>query len=375
MTPLFLFGSLRHLPLLGVVLDRPADDIERRDATLYGYSVYWALGQGFPLPMAEAGGSTSGWLLTDLSADDVARLDFYEAGFGYRLFPVQVESGGAQCDALVYLPPAGLAEKGGRWTLEEWVARWGDLSVAAAGEFMAHFGTVPPEDLAPRFAQMRARAQSRLSAAVSRPSPVGRGGGRADVEVAQRRLLHDGFFQTAEYELRHRRFDGAESGLLSREVFVAVDAVTVLPYDPVRDRVLLVEQFRISAYARGDAHPWTIEAIAGRRDPGESAARTAQREAKEEAGIELRGLERIASYYPSTGALTEHVESFVGFADLSDAQDRWGGVTGEGEDIRAFVLDWADVADLMASDQIDNAPLLLSLQWLLLNKARLRAER
>ena len=65
-----------------------------------------------------------------------------------------------------------------------------------------------------------------------------------DVAVLTRAERFAGFFAVEEQGLRFRRFDGTLSDPVNREAFVSGDAVTVLPYDPVRDRVLLVEQFR-----------------------------------------------------------------------------------------------------------------------------------
>ena len=90
------------------------------------------------------------------------------------------------------------------------------------------------------------------------------------VTIAQK-TSHAGFFLLKTMQLRHQRFDGAMSAELEREVFVAGDATTVLPYDPVRDCVLLIEQFRMGPYGRGDKHPWMLEPIAGRIDGGEGA--------------------------------------------------------------------------------------------------------
>jgi ADP-ribose pyrophosphatase len=119
-------------------------------------------------------------------------------------------------------------------------------------------------------------------------------------------------------DLSHRRFDGGMSPLITREIFISGDAVTVLPYDPVRDRVLLIEQFRTGALGRGDPLPWQLEAIAGRIDPGEAPEDAARREAVEEAGLMLGRLEPVAEYYPSPGAMTEYIYSYVALCDLPD---------------------------------------------------------
>ena len=119
-----------------------------------------------------------------------------------------------------------------------------------------------------------------------------------------------------EHRLRHRRFDGGMSDALDRAVFTSGDAVTVLPFDPRAGTVLLIEQFRAAPYARRDPHPWCLETVAGRCDRPEPPEATARREAREEAGLELGRLERIAGYYPSPGIAAEYITAFVAEADL-----------------------------------------------------------
>ncbi len=125
--------------------------------------------------------------------------------------------------------------------------------------------------------------------------------GAPDVTVLTTERPFRGFFAVETVTLTHRRHDGAESAPLRREVFVACDAVTVLPYDPVRDRVLLIEQFRAGPLLRGDPRPWQVEAIAGRIDGADTPEDTARREAIEEAGLTLGALLPVAGYYPRLG--------------------------------------------------------------------------
>ncbi|MCB1833112.1 MAG: hypothetical protein KDH19_06700, partial [Geminicoccaceae bacterium] len=68
-----------------------------------------------------------------------------------------------------------------------------------------------------------------------------------DVRILERREAHRGFFLFEELTLEHRRFDGSWSGPLSREVLHIPRAVCVLPYDPLDNRVVLIEQFRAGA--------------------------------------------------------------------------------------------------------------------------------
>ncbi len=71
----------------------------------------------------------------------------------------------------------------------------------------------------------------------------------------------------------------------------------MLPYDPATDTVLLVEQMRLAPVMRGDPHPHSLEPIAGLIEAGEEPEDSVRREAMEEAGLELRGLEPIAAQF------------------------------------------------------------------------------
>ena len=91
----------------------------------------------------------------------------------------------------------------------------------------------------------------RARAAQTAPATQRRVAVPGDVAVLTRAERFAGFFAVEEQGLRFRRFDGALSDPVNREAFVSGDAVTVLPYDPVRDRVLLIEQFRVGPHLRG----------------------------------------------------------------------------------------------------------------------------
>jgi nudix-type nucleoside diphosphatase (YffH/AdpP family) len=138
----------------------------------------------------------------------------------------------------------------------------------------------------------------------------------------------------------------------------------VLPYDPVRDRVLLIEQFRAGPYARGDAQPWMLEPIAGRIDGGETPEQSARREAVEESGLTLKDLHLVAQYYPTPGAKSEYLFGYIATADLPDGSAGIGGLEAEGEDIRSHVIPFARAMELVASGEINVGPLILLLLYL-----------
>ncbi|MBD3766211.1 MAG: NUDIX domain-containing protein [Rhodobacterales bacterium] len=308
------------------------------------------------------------------SDDDIARLDYYEGGFGYALAPVTVQTAAGDRAAQVYLPPAGGPAPGAPWDLAAWVRLWGPAAVATAGDVMALRGERPADQVARRYANMLVRGASRVRAAAEpAPTALRRPCAPGDVAVARRTQPYAHYFAVEEYDLAFRRFDGSLSPVVNRAVFVSGDAVTVLPYDPARDRVLLVEQFRAGPFARGDRQPWQLEPIAGRIDPEETAEDCARREAQEEAGLTLGPLLQVASYYPSPGAKSEFLISYVAPCDLPDGTAIVSGVEGEAEDIRGHLLAFADLMALVASGEVANGPLVLTALWLDRERPRLRA--
>jgi ADP-ribose pyrophosphatase len=88
------------------------------------------------------------------------------------------------------------------------------------------------------------------------------------VDIVQREQCYQGFYKLDRVQLRHELFAGGMSREINREVFVRHDAVCVLPYDPQRDEVVLIEQFRVGAMGKTD-NPWLIELVAGLIDKEE----------------------------------------------------------------------------------------------------------
>lgn len=195
--------------------------------------------------------------------------------------------------------------------------------------------------------------------------------GHDDIEVLEREPAYQGFFQLDVVRLRHRLYAGGWSGVMQRELFVRPPAVVLLPYDPVRDQVVCIEQFRPGALDMPYS-PWLLELVAGLMEPGESPEQVARREADEEAGLQIGELELIHRYQVSPGANTEEVLIFCGRVDASDA----GGLHGleaEHEDIRVRVLSWDDAHAALRGGRIRNAATLIALQWLALERDALRA--
>ena len=191
------------------------------------------------------------------------------------------------------------------------------------------------------------------------------------VEIVEREQCFSGFYRLDRLRLRHRQFSGAMGPLLSRELFVRHDAACVLPYDPQRDEVVLIEQFRVGALGKR-ANPWLLELVAGLIERDEQPEQVARREAAEEAGLTLGALWPITEYFPSPGGSVERVHLYLGRCDSSGA----GGVHGlaeEGEDIRVHVLSFGAALQALKDGRLDNAASTIALQWLALNRDEVRS--
>ncbi len=368
MTDFFFYGTLCHAPLLRVVLGR---DVALQEAHLPGHSVFWVQGRAFPV-LIEGGEGAEGVVLRGLSAEDIRRLDYYEGGFGYDTREVQLRGG--TLPVRVYFPQPGLWTPDAPWSLTDWAARWGKTVVTAAEEAMRLYAEgVDPVRVQARYPMMLARAGARLRAEAMPQARVRRSAGPEDLEEVRRWQPYQNFFAVEEYDLRFRRFDGAMSAEVNRAVFISADAAVVLPYDPVRDRVLLIEQFRMGPHARGDREPWLLEAIAGRIDGAETPEEAVRREAQEEAGLSLQALLPATHYYPSPSAKSEFLYTYVGLADLPDGIAGVGGVPGEAEDIQSHLMTFEALFDLVESGEVTAGPLALLTYWLALRRDALRS--
>jgi ADP-ribose pyrophosphatase len=194
-----------------------------------------------------------------------------------------------------------------------------------------------------------------------------------DLDVIEARTGFARHLQVDVVRFRQRRFDGGWSGERVFDIARRGAAAAVLLYDPERDEVVLIEQFRLAALYAGRV-PWQIEAVAGLVDGGEPPAVVARREAVEEAGLEVKGpLVPIQSMLPACGSFDEVVWLYCGRVDASGA----GGIYGlpeEHEDIRVVVKPVAEIAAMLDEGRIDSAHTLISLYWLLRHRDRLRRE-
>jgi len=189
-------------------------------------------------------------------------------------------------------------------------------------------------------------------------------------EIVRQEVAFQGYFKVVRYFFRHTLHKGGMSGEVSREVFERGQAGGVLMYDPGRDEVVLIRQFRAGAYVAG-RHPWTWEVVAGIIEEKETAEIMIRRETVEEAGIKVGELIPIQNVMLTPGACSEACQIFLGRIDSSKA----GGVFGlaeEHEDILVKVMSFADAYAMVERNEVDNAVGVIALQWLALHRDEVR---
>lgn len=204
----------------------------------------------------------------------------------------------------------------------------------------------------------------------SQPSPVTLD--ENDVEIIARETLYRGFFSLNLYRFRHRLFNGDMSPEIKREIFERGHAAVLLPYDPVRDEVVLIEQLRIAAIDTSSS-PWLLEMVAGMIETGESVEDVCRREAQEEAGVEVGRCKPVLSYLASPGGTSERLSIMVGEVDATTAVGIHG-LEEEHEDIRVHVVSREQAYRWVEEGAIDNAASVIALQWLALHHESLRKE-
>ncbi len=193
---------------------------------------------------------------------------------------------------------------------------------------------------------------------------------KTDVEVLAKDTVFQGYFRIDRYRLRHRTFAGGWTSVMEREIFERGHSVVVILYDPVRDEMVLIEQFRCGALAAG-WHPWMLECVAGIIDEGEHPDEVARREAAEEAGAEPTDMITIGDYMVTAGGSSESVRLYCAKVDTSTISG-FHGLAHEGEDIRVLVVPVAEAYAMVKDGRINNSMATVAVQWLMLERDELR---
>ncbi|MGR8930886.1 MAG: NUDIX domain-containing protein [Gammaproteobacteria bacterium] len=192
-----------------------------------------------------------------------------------------------------------------------------------------------------------------------------------EFQILEREIVYDGFFKLEQYTLTHTLFNGGWSQPITRELFRRGNCVAVLLYDPDRDEVVLIEQFRVGAVHQPE-RAWLIEIVAGAIEEGETAEEVAYREALEEAGCSIRELIEIQQFYTTPGGCSERITLFCGRVDARSV----GGVHGlteEDEDIHVTTVKFDEVFQMLENGRIESGIPIIAIQWLYIHRDKLKA--
>ena len=194
-----------------------------------------------------------------------------------------------------------------------------------------------------------------------------------DLQIVDTRIGFERHLRVDVVRFRHRLFDGGWSGERTFDVVRRGAAVAILLYDPDRDVVVLVEQFRLAPLFAG-VSPWQLECVAGLVDEGETPEQVAARETREEADLALIGPPLpIQRFIPATGTYDETVWLFCGRVDASGAAGIHG-LAEEQEELRVVVKPLAEIQAMLDRGEIESSHTVICLYWLLRQRERLRRE-
>ncbi len=181
--------------------------------------------------------------------------------------------------------------------------------------------------------------------------------------LVKKEELYSGYFKYLEAVMRYKKFDNSWSKKIRREIFERGDAVAVLVYDPKKDTLVMVEQFRAGA-TRHPKGPWTLEIVAGTLEENESPKNCAIREVKEETGIDLEGeLVLISDHLVSPGATTERMWLFYAETDSDKAEGVFG-LDSIGENTKVVKISRKKALKMIEKNEIFVASVILAIYWL-----------
>jgi ADP-ribose pyrophosphatase len=188
-----------------------------------------------------------------------------------------------------------------------------------------------------------------------------------DVVIESEQRVWSGRFPLDVVKFRQRRFDGAMSGTRTWEIWRRGHAAALLPYDPVTDAVVLIEQFRFPAMAAGlDAT--LVELPAGLCEDDEDPAETIRREMREEMNLEADRVERVGGFLLTPGGSDEFCHLYVGRVVAPPADGEGiaglGGEISENEDIRVRVWNAEDLIQAAFAGCFTNSITVIALFWL-----------
>jgi nudix-type nucleoside diphosphatase (YffH/AdpP family) len=190
----------------------------------------------------------------------------------------------------------------------------------------------------------------------------------ARVRILSKDVKYHGWASMTVYTVELAGKNGSKQ--VVREIEHHGNSVAILPYDPDRQTVLLTRQFRLAAHLNGHSG-WLTEVCAGMIDGGETAEQAVVREAREELGVQLKEVRRVADTFVSPGASMEKAALFSARYGPADRVGGGGGVD-HGEDIEVLEMPLSDAARMIRDGTIVDAKTIILIQAALLVEEKLR---
>jgi len=183
-------------------------------------------------------------------------------------------------------------------------------------------------------------------------------------KIINKKNLYSGFFGLNKYKFVHEKHNGDWTNTVEREIFSGAHVSTLLPYDPIKKEIVLIQQFRAGNLSRYD-EDYMYEIVAGIIDEGEKPQETAMRECFEETGCEVKKIRPIQAYFPAPGSSESYYHLFLGEINSFNGE-RIRGLESENEDIlvKSFKVD--EVRKMLKENKIMNGLTIIALQWFFL---------
>lgn len=182
------------------------------------------------------------------------------------------------------------------------------------------------------------------------------------VLIEKKKRIFDDFFKIDEALLSYEQFDGRMSPVVRRLNFERGDAVSALIFNPKRQVIILVNQFKYPTFEKGPG--WITETVAGMINENENTQDAIRREVLEETGYEVSTAELISTFYVSPGGTSERIFLYYVEVDDNNKTSEGGGLAEENEDIINVEMSLDEAIAKFKNGEIIDAKTIIAVLWL-----------
>ncbi len=159
---------------------------------------------------------------------------------------------------------------------------------------------------------------------------------------------------------------------MRERIFERKDAIAIVLYDNVNDKLLLIQQFRQGCYIKKNIDcPYEI--VAGLVDKNDTMESAISREVEEESKVKVLKIIKIGSFFPEISFSTREIHLFCGKFDSSNTS-KYADLKSENEDTKTLLFSKDEVRNMLKNNEIINSHTLIALQWFFLNLNNIEKE-